>query len=93
MQVLRTAYLLRQRTPAELVPVPAEWQPLPQGPTYTDFKDFPQSGSFVACRPSRYSYNLLCPSLLCVEILPMVRAWSSYTPHGSACAMIHVDMH
>lgn len=41
-QVLRTAYLLRERTPAELRPVPAEWQPLPPGPTYTDFKGFPE---------------------------------------------------
>ncbi|KAG2434986.1 hypothetical protein HYH02_011985 [Chlamydomonas schloesseri] len=42
-KVLRTAYLLRERTPAELRPVPAEWQPLPPGPTYTDFKDFPEA--------------------------------------------------
>eukprot|EP00198_Chlamydomonas_reinhardtii_P012485 XP_001701822.1 centriole proteome protein [Chlamydomonas reinhardtii] len=42
-KVLRTAYLLRERTPAELRPVPAEWQPLPPGPTYTDFKGFPEA--------------------------------------------------
>ncbi len=47
--MLRTAYLLRQRTPTELAPVPAEWQPLPQGPTYTDFKDFPQGAFGLAC--------------------------------------------
>ncbi|KAG2425932.1 hypothetical protein HXX76_013306 [Chlamydomonas incerta] len=42
-KVLHTAYLLRERTPAELRPVPAEWQPLPPGATYTDFKGFPEA--------------------------------------------------
>ncbi|EFJ44153.1 hypothetical protein VOLCADRAFT_95633 [Volvox carteri f. nagariensis] len=40
-EILKVAYLLRDRTPEQLRPVPNEWQPLPQGPTYVEFKDFP----------------------------------------------------
>ncbi|GIL59135.1 hypothetical protein Vafri_14052 [Volvox africanus] len=40
-EILKVAYLLRNRTPEALRPTSSEWQPLPQGPTYTEFKEFP----------------------------------------------------
>ncbi|GIL69947.1 hypothetical protein Vretifemale_791, partial [Volvox reticuliferus] len=40
-EILKVAYLLRNRTPEALRPSSSEWQPLPQGPTYTEFKEFP----------------------------------------------------
>ncbi|GLI62440.1 hypothetical protein VaNZ11_005061, partial [Volvox africanus] len=40
-EILKVAHLLRNRTPEALRPTSSEWQPLPQGPTYTEFKEFP----------------------------------------------------
>ncbi|KXZ54196.1 hypothetical protein GPECTOR_5g290 [Gonium pectorale] len=40
--VMQAAYQLRSRTPEELRPVPSDWRPLPAGPTYTEFTDFPK---------------------------------------------------
>ena len=41
MQVLRMAYVLRLKTPAALRPCQAEFEPLPAGASYNDFRDFP----------------------------------------------------
>lgn len=43
-QVLRTAYTLRMRTPDEVRPALPDWGPLPQGPSYAEFQDFPAGG-------------------------------------------------